>query len=358
MNGYNSKTIFKKVFIIKRFSAKQIAAQAGVGLATVDRVLNNRGNVHAQTVDKVHKAIEELEGQYQVNQIKGRTFYFDLLMDTPARFSEQVKSAILAVIPEMASYKIRFRFRFFENISTEEMAKEILNTDRKQCQGLIIKASNLPEIRECIDKLSKKMPVVTVVTDLPESKRVAYIGLDNYSAGQTAAFLLGNWLPTSQAQVLSVTSSEAFHGEEQRQAGFLDGIAAYPHLSVIRISGGQGLANSTEKHVISACSYYKDQIRGVYSIGGGNRAILNGLRYIGVKSPIFIGHDLDAENTFLLKKRYIDAVIDHKLADDARAAIQFLLNSYRKTPLISAYQSSINVITPFSLPPRATAAKR
>jgi LacI family transcriptional regulator len=34
------------------------------------------------------------------------------------------------------------------------------------------------------------IPVVTLVTDLPFSKRVAYVGTDNRSAGATAAYLV------------------------------------------------------------------------------------------------------------------------------------------------------------------------
>jgi LacI family transcriptional regulator len=35
---------------------------------------------------------------------------------------------------------------------------------------------------------------VTLVTDLPDSTRLAYVGMDNRAAGQRAADLPGQWL--------------------------------------------------------------------------------------------------------------------------------------------------------------------
>ncbi|ODA34581.1 hypothetical protein A8L45_05960 [Veronia pacifica] len=332
---------------MKRFSAKQIAAQAGVGLATVDRVLNDRGNVHRLTVQKVTKAIEELESQYQLSLMRGRTFYFDLLMDTPSRFSQQVKDAFLWVLPQMSPYKIRVRFRFFERISAFDMVEEVMKTTARQCHGLVLKAPNLPEVSRAVNAVSEQLPIVTLVTDIPDSKRLAYIGMNNHSAGQTAAYLLAQWLPVSESRILCPLSDHTFHGEEERLAGFLSVLARYPYLSVIDASGGKGLPLDTERR-IKDCIESDNAVSGVYSIGGGNRAILRAFEALGRENPVFIAHDMDDENRDLLNQFKIHAVIDHKLRDDARAALQFLLNHYRRTPLINGYQSSINVVTPFS----------
>ena len=48
-----------------RFPIKLIAAQAGLGTATVDRVLNDRANVSVQTRMRVRAAIAELVQQEQ-----------------------------------------------------------------------------------------------------------------------------------------------------------------------------------------------------------------------------------------------------------------------------------------------------
>src|SRR3954453_10625220 len=45
------------------FTIKQIATQAGLSAATVDRVLNNRGSVRASTRNDVYSALADLERQ-------------------------------------------------------------------------------------------------------------------------------------------------------------------------------------------------------------------------------------------------------------------------------------------------------
>ena len=56
-----------------------IAAQAGLSRATVDRILHGREGVRPETVAQVNRAIEELERQREQVQLSGRT----LLLDRP-----------------------------------------------------------------------------------------------------------------------------------------------------------------------------------------------------------------------------------------------------------------------------------
>ena len=47
---------------------------------------------------------------------------------------------------------------------------------------------------------------------------------------------------------------------------------------------------------------------GVYSMGGGNKSIINALENLRLKPKIFIAHDLDKDNRELLKQKKIDYV--------------------------------------------------
>jgi DNA-binding LacI/PurR family transcriptional regulator len=46
---------------LNRYRIREIALQAGLSEATVDRVLNRRGGVRASTEREVHRAIADLE---------------------------------------------------------------------------------------------------------------------------------------------------------------------------------------------------------------------------------------------------------------------------------------------------------
>ncbi len=61
---------------------------------------------------------------------------------------------------------------------------------------MVLKAQDEPTVAEAIDRLvgAGGVPVVTYTTDVPNSARCAYVGIDNHGAGMTAAYLMDQWL--------------------------------------------------------------------------------------------------------------------------------------------------------------------
>src|SRR5206468_7421948 len=92
---------------------------------------------------------------------------------------------------------------------------------RRGTQGIILKAPDISEVNESVARLAaRRIPVVTLVTDLPRSPRTAYIGIDNRAAGATAAYLITQWLGRRPGAVLVTLSRSFFRGEEEREMGF------------------------------------------------------------------------------------------------------------------------------------------
>jgi LacI family transcriptional regulator len=91
---------------------------------------------------------------------------------------------------------------------------------RRGSQGVVLKAPDDPLVVAAVQRLTDAgVPVVTLVTDLPTSSRVAYVGLDNRAAGATAAYLVQQWLPVGGA-VLVTRGTGSFRGEDDREMGF------------------------------------------------------------------------------------------------------------------------------------------
>ena len=90
----------------------------------------------------------------------------------------------------------------------------------------------------------------------------------------------------------------------------------------------------------------------MYSIGGGNKAILDAFRFLGPEHcRVFIAHDLDRDNLALIQSRQITAVLHHDLRQDMRRACQVIMqaNGAIDGP-IESIASQINVITPYNVP--------
>lgn len=335
----------------KRFSIKQIATQAGVSKATVDRVLHQRGSVHYQTNRRIEQALDELEAQEKTGLAVGRTFHVDVIMHTPKRFSNAVQEAVMAQLGGLAPFRIYPRFHLFENIDPQRMHDLILRCAEIGSQGVVLKAADEPQVNLAVNQLTAAgIPVVTLVTDLPQSERIAYVGMDNRTAGQTAAYLLSRWLDPSPQEVAVVFSSDRFRGEEEREMGFRMWLRnRAPHLRVLDISGGYGVYEGTFKRITEELKTHPE-LKAVYSVGGGNQAIVDAFAALERPLAVFIGHDLDEENRQLLAQEKIAAIIDHNLNIDARNVFLHILQFHRLWKSGPIASSQVQVVTPFNLP--------
>jgi len=335
----------------QRFTIKQIAAQAGISTATVDRVLNERAGVHHQTKLRVARAIAELERRAAASLAIGWNLYVDVIMHSPARFSALVQAALERAMADLDPFRVSARFHLFEDIEIPDLVRQIEARAADRPGGIILKASDEPAIADAVNRVTAQgVPVVTLVTDLPRSQRLAYVGMDNRAAGRTAAFLLGRVLGERKGAIIAHIGSHNFQGEEEREIGFRALLRErFPKLSVVEVSGTYGLDRETRRRV-AACLKERRDIVGVYSMGGGNRGILEA--FDDAKRPVlaYIGHDLDAENRALLEAGRIDAIIDHDLVADARDAVRAILQHHRRIEARQTNQPSrAMVITRYNL---------
>lgn len=341
------------------FPVKVVALQAGVSVATVDRVIKQRGGVHANTVRRVMQALDELARQSTQVGLAGRKFMLDVLMVAPRRFTDAVRLALESELPSLHPAVLRSRFHLHETLDAAGIVELLERIRKNGSHGVLLKAPDLPPVAEALNRLAAAgIPVVTLVTDLPSSARRGYVGMDNRAAGETAACLIGQWLgaglrPRKQ-QVLVTLSSNRFHGEEEREIGFRRALRErHRHLSIVEVSEGHGIDGATGALVRQALAGHPG-IAAVYSIGGGNAAIVQAFAQAGRPCRVFIGHDLDADNVALLKSGAIQAVLHHDLGHDMRRACQEILRAHGALPALAQAPplSAIQIVTPWNLPAR------
>jgi LacI family transcriptional regulator len=334
------------------YRVREIAVQAGLSEATVDRVLNKRGGVRASTEREVHQAIADLERQQSQLRLGGRTFLIDIVMQTPERFSTAVRGALEAELPSLRPAVIRSRFHFREAGPVAELVATLDRVAAKGSQGVILKAPDVPEVAAAARRLVRAgIPVVTLVTDLPGSERLAYVGIDNRAAGATAAYLVTQWLGQAPGTVLITLSSSFFRGEEEREMGFRAMMRSLqPGRRLVDVTETGGLDEAQRELVLAALDR-DPSITAVYSIGGGNVATVAAFADRNRTCAVFIGHDLDHDNTRLLRDGHLSAVLHHDLNQDMRRACQIIMQAHRALPgPIVSWPSSIQVVTPHNVP--------
>jgi ABC-type sugar transport system substrate-binding protein len=116
-----------------------------------------------------------------------------------------------------------------------------------------------------------------------------------------------------------------------------------------------GLDTSVYRLTLGVLDRHPD-IEAVYSIGGGNRAILEAFDARHRPCRAFIAHDLDADNRELLEAGRLSAVLYHDLRRDMHRACQIIMQAHGALdgPIATA-PAPTQVITPFNIPPETAA---
>lgn len=335
-----------------RFPIKQIARQAGLGTATVDRVLNGRAHVSRQTKLRVTAAMEELKAQEAQLAARGRRFFFDFVVEAPSRFSREVRAAAEAILPQISNAVCRSRFLLQDVMEEGEVVAALRRIMKRGSQGVCLKARDTEQIRDAVKMLANAgIPVVTLVTDIGGQGRLAYVGLDNAGAGRTAAYLISRTLGDVQGMVLTTRSHERFLGEEERECAFVEALARErPGLKVLAVQGGSGVDFETSRLLSQAMDDIHD-LSAIYSMGGGNRSILRTLDDHGLRPKVFVAHDLDRENRELILEKRLDFVLHHDLRLDIRNAFHaFLVYHGVSNDLLEVPISTVQVLTPENVP--------
>jgi LacI family transcriptional regulator len=338
---------------------RDIAEQAGLSEASVDRVLHGRPGVSARAVRAVEQALLDLDRQQSQLRLGARTLMLDVAMQAPERFSSAVREALEAELPAARPATIRARFHLRESGEAADLAATLDGLGRRgrTSHGVLLKAPDHPEVAAAVRRLHERgVPVVTLVTDVHDCPRIAYVGLDNAAAGATAAYLVAHWLRAgvgSVGTVLVTLSRSVFFGERERAEAFraaLDELA--PGLGVVVLTDADGLDDAMGALVRAALAEHP-AVRAVYSVGGGNRAIADELVRAGAGCEVFLGHDLDGHNLGLLRAGTLQAVLHHDLRADMRAALRQVLRHHRLLAgAPTSVPAGVEVITPYNIPAR------
>jgi LacI family transcriptional regulator len=173
---------------------KEIADLAGVSRGTVDRVLNNRGNVNLQTAQKILGIVQQLD--YRPNRAgtvlaaqKKKYKIGVILFSEHNPFFDEVMEGVLMKSEELRDFgvmTITIRVEF----NVEDQLQAIDHLLEEGIHGLMLSPCNDIRIQKKINELvEQQIPVVTVNTDIEGSRRIAYVGSDHVKGGQTAAGL-------------------------------------------------------------------------------------------------------------------------------------------------------------------------
>jgi ribose transport system substrate-binding protein len=182
----------------------------------------------------------------------------------------------------------------------------------QQPAGICLSAGR-PEIFQAeIDKaVAQGIPVICVDADVPDSKRVLYIGTDNFKAGRDSLKRMAARL--SDKGSIVVISIPGQRNLDDRVAGLADTLKNFPAIKLTKILDGKGDARSAFDQV-SELVQKKEKIDGIICLeatgGSGAAGALHRLNMEG-KLPI-VAFDNDPETLDWIDRGAITATITQK----------------------------------------------
>ncbi|NUQ31610.1 MAG: substrate-binding domain-containing protein, partial [Dermatophilaceae bacterium] len=307
-------------------------------------------------VRSVEQALLDLDRQESQVRIAARTFIVDVVLPAPERFSAAVRAAVESELPAARPAVVRARFDLRESADPAAAVASLDAVGRRGrvSHGVLLKAPDHPAVAAAVRRVvARGIPVVTLVTDVHDCGRAAYVGLDNAAAGRTAAYLVSRWLARSSGTVLVTMSRSTFFGERERVDAFVSQLAKEaPPLRTAVVSDTDGLDATLAAAVRDVLAREPD-VCAVYSVGGGNRALAKEFERAGRECRVFVAHDLDTDNIDLLAGGVLDAVLHHDLRADMRRALRQVLRAHRVLAgAPTSVSANVEVVTPHNLPAR------
>ncbi len=313
-----------------RATVHDVAKAAGVSLATIDRVLNRRGGVRAATIEKVEQAIARLGYRRDAAAAKlAKQHEYRLAFVIPTGVNTFL-SNLAAEVRRLAD--LNRADRVFISIAEippfdgEALAGALVRLETQSLTGVAVVATDNSTVRHAIDRLAERgVSVVTLVSDVPASKRAHYIGIENSAAGRTAATLMGRFLRGEKGRVAVVAGSMLLRDHAERRFGFEQVLRTeFPGLVPLPVVEGLDNAAVAEEALGSLLDRHSD-IVGFYSLGAGNRGVIAALRKRGLAGKIcVIAHELTTHSRAALNDGAFAAILNQDPGHEARSAMRIL----------------------------------
>jgi LacI family transcriptional regulator len=302
-----------------------IARHAGVGTATVERVLNGRGGVRPATVERVIAAARALDYPRRLPEVHRGLLRIEVVLVRPETTFFQRLARAFERIGATLDPSVTVHRTFVDEDDSRAIAAHIASAEVRRA-GLILAVPDHPAIRAAIRAvLASGLPVVHVVTRAGEGMG-ELVSIDNYAAGRTAALFLAR-MQVEAGSVMAL-AHPIYQVHRERIRGFSDYLAEHPRVGLaFRWLGfGRDEAERSRGLLREGLEAWPDLV-GLYNAGGANSVLCQLLRrHPRGRRVFFVGHELTERSAAALREGVMAVVLDQAPEAQARRAIDLVLS--------------------------------
>jgi len=318
--------------IKRRPTIEDLAAEASVSVATVDRVLNKRHPVREDTARRVVEAAERIgfyaRGLLQQRldeRIPFRTFAF--LLQKRDFFYQRLGAELSAATKAAGTIRGRPIVEFIDELVPSMIADRLLEAGAA-ADAIAVVAVEHPHVNAAIEELhGRGVPVFTLLTDVTTPARAGFLGMDGRKIGRSAAWTISR-LAKTPGKIGILVGSHRYLNQELAEISF----RTYLREHAPEFRPLEPLVNLDDSRIAyEACVELiggNRDLVGIYMAGGGMAGMIKALREEADGRHILaVCNELIPETRAALIDGVIDLVIQTPVGPLARRTVEAMIDA-------------------------------
>jgi LacI family transcriptional regulator len=244
-----------------------------------------------------------------------------MIPDGGNAFMQSLAAAITRRVRATRNDRVTLATTPYHALDSAALIARLDGLDPGEADCAVIVAPDDPAVSRAIDAATRRgIAIMTLVSDLPGSSRLHFIGIDNAAAGRTAASLMGRFV--HRGRVALIAGSMALRDHRERYEGFAQAAAAeFPGLEIVGPLEGfdeDAATGAAARHLLDL----HPDLLGIYNLGAGNEGLMAALGARKAQTPLrVIVHELSEATREGLRSGLLDVVLDQNPDGEIRAAI-------------------------------------
>jgi len=231
-----------------------------------------------------------------------------------------------------AQFKVRSDFLGPQNFDPKAEREALDEAIQKKASGILLDVTDATLLQDGIEKaVAAGIPVITIDSDAPSSKRLLFIGTNNYQAGFTGGQRLAQELH-GKGNVVFFTMPDQPNLQD-RLRGYKDALVRTPEIRITRVVDIQGdprIAFDTTTQIIGK---ERDKVDAFVCLEAqSGKEVAGVLHSYDVNEKTVIAMDTDQETLDWIRRGVIAATIAQKPYTMAFVGMQMLDNLYHQKP--------------------------
>lgn len=219
-----------------------------------------------------------------------------------------------------------------DTYNAQEEVNEFRKALQKKPAGILVSAADAALLQPVIDEaIGAGVPVITIDSDSPSSKRLVFIGTNNYQAGMMGGDLLAKQLKGKGNVVMFTMPAQSNLAD--RLKGYREALSNHPGIKItdiVDIKGDSRVAFDTATDILAKRRNQVDAFVCLEASSG--KEVAEVLRRNKLDDKVLIAMDTDAETLQYVQNGGIAATISQRPYTMAYYGLQMLDDLHHRKP--------------------------